>query len=714
MTIWKTPPSQQRSMPRQRRLIAGLLSILVALLATSGLVAIAGPHPGGAGLAAVGPIAGETGFPVWYKDTNGVRLELCLEAANPLCGFLPGDVPNPDAPLSVPDNFPEEAFWMLAGAGMDTNNGGRALLTLALEAAFGGGAPASNDQIAFGRVRIWVDNLQPGATYVVTHPYGQQSFVADTADRRGIRFTEDIGIGSFAGPLSSRIGPFLSWDPAVAPAAPAGFIGDPNVEHQVTGSPYGTNIFRIEGPGIGSPGSPFLCPGHEAALDCIETNLFSLQGKLATNAGLDITQALYDRNAQGQTTLNLYASSEADQAIQIKKDPNGYFSTTLAQADGARYYARINTPSLPSTVTLVNAGDVPPTVKSAALIDLVTITRAEYDADSDTLLVEAVSSDQLNGGPTLTLEGFGDLINGEITLGAVAAPPISVTVRSSAGGSDSEQVRVSGAGFAPIPVAAVAGADQSVQQGQAVTLSGALSTPADEITAYAWAQTGGPAVSLTGADTSTASFTAPAESATLTFTLTVQGTGGPASDEVVVQVLNATAPTIVTPANVDAVRNTTVQLDASTSTGVTSYAWTQTGGPAVTLAGAATAQPSFTYPDSATPVQLELTVSGPGGSASQTVTVTPLADSVTIASAQYTRSSAQWRVRGTAGIAGRGNSARIYLGTTCTGTPFATAPVDDLGDWEYRGGGPAATNGARVSVCTTGGARQLNFAVRIR
>ena len=49
----------------------------------------------------------------------------------------------------------------------------------------------------------------------------------------GINDTEDLGLGSWAGPLGGRIGPFLTWDPAVAPLAPDGYIGNPGVEHKI-------------------------------------------------------------------------------------------------------------------------------------------------------------------------------------------------------------------------------------------------------------------------------------------------------------------------------------------------------------------------------------------------------------------------------------------------------------------------------------------------
>ena len=36
-------------------------------------------------LTKVGPTSGGNGFPVWYKDSNGTRLELCLDVGDPYC-----------------------------------------------------------------------------------------------------------------------------------------------------------------------------------------------------------------------------------------------------------------------------------------------------------------------------------------------------------------------------------------------------------------------------------------------------------------------------------------------------------------------------------------------------------------------------------------------------------------------------------------------------
>lgn len=82
-----------------------------------------------------------------------------------------------------------------------------------------------------------------------------------------------------------------------------------------------------------------------------------------------------------------------------------------------------------------------------------------------------------------------------------------------------------------------AGPDQIVSPGSAVVLKGSSDTsnlPEDTIV-YRWEQVLGPAVALTGADTHTAGFTAPAE-VSLTFKLTTSNAVGASDDQVVVKV----------------------------------------------------------------------------------------------------------------------------------------------------------------------------------
>ncbi len=150
------------------------------------------------------------------------------------------------------------------------------------------------------------------------------------------------------------------------------------------------------------------------------------------------------------------------------------------------------------------------------------------------------------------------------------------------------------------------------------------------------------------------------------------------------------------------VRGSLVTLNGTASLGATTFSWVQTApaSPVVVLAGANTAQPTFTFPATlAGPLTFQLTVTGPGGTSSDTVTISPLnADLLTITRAEYRRGINQWRLDGTATIlgapAGPGNTVTITLNKTTAGVTtsalLGTAAVDTLGVWTLRFNPPAA------------------------
>jgi len=218
-----------------------------------------------------------------------LALELCVEqpvtVPDPFGGppividpcLLDGVVPNPGQPITVPGNSPDELFWWAADAITPIIGGaGSADLILAIEAAFAQEDVVAGDQISFARVRIRVDAPVAG-DYLVIHPYGTSFFPNVTPGIRAINHTEDVGIqiGNFRGALNGRIGPFLIWDsgfPVTFPEFPGmQFVGDPAVEHTVTGSPFGTNFFRVLADTDGNGTFETLVA---------ETDLFSVMGKI--------------------------------------------------------------------------------------------------------------------------------------------------------------------------------------------------------------------------------------------------------------------------------------------------------------------------------------------------------------------------------------------------------------------------------------------------
>ena len=142
-------------------------------------------------VAALGPDNPLNGFPKYVKDINGVKLDLPTppigQAAtgDPLQVFTPPtmtfDAPILSNPWSVATGFGAEAFFYLAQSTMDLPNGGRALVVMGVEAAYGAGDPRNDppDQFLFARLRLRIDAPNLG-TYIVITPWGPRTFVVDT------------------------------------------------------------------------------------------------------------------------------------------------------------------------------------------------------------------------------------------------------------------------------------------------------------------------------------------------------------------------------------------------------------------------------------------------------------------------------------------------------------------------------------------------------
>ena len=433
------------------------------LVAVSALVLLFGlVHSAQAALVALGPPNSSTtsglaggiwGFPLWFEDSNNLRLELCLpNAAEIAAGACLAVPPNPGNLIAFPTNFPGESFWFASGALIALPGGGQARLDLAMEAAF---LPtvADGNQNAFGRVRFRVDVPPAGGTYTVRHPYGV--YTEDVPPGGVINFTEDIGGtgGSFAIALTSNIGPFLrpSLTPGGAPLPlfdgsalrpGALYLIDPAVvDTFVTGAVLpNLNEFRVDGPNIGGVG-----------INTIFTDRFTLQGRLFSGrvpTSLSGVRATYSRPAVGTGFVEVLANSAATAVLTIRDATGDIPTTTMLTDPGTgRFTSRIPiTPStiLPAslTVTADNTVSNPlttPTTLGANLTDLVTVTLAEHDPFTRTLTIQAASSDQVSS-PILTATGFGPLVSGKITVNNVISHPGAVTVTSSLGGSGTRDI----------------------------------------------------------------------------------------------------------------------------------------------------------------------------------------------------------------------------------------------------------------------------------
>lgn len=155
------------------------------------------------------------------------------------------------------------------------------------------------------------------------------------------------------------------------------------------------------------------------------------------------------------------------------------------------------------------------------------------------------------------------------------------------------------------PIAAV-GADQVVNTGAIVILDGTGSTdPGGAVQSYQWQQTAGsPTVNLSGANTATATFTAPpvgSGGVDLAFKLSVTDNHG-AQDEDTCNVHVNGPPVADAGADQQVRAGAVVVLDGTRSSdadgSIAVYRWAQAGGsPAVGLIGADTPRATFTAPD---------------------------------------------------------------------------------------------------------------------
>ncbi|HWU08619.1 MAG TPA: hypothetical protein VN520_19940 [Streptomyces sp.] len=531
MQLRRSAASSRPPRRPSRRVTAGLVAAAVtfagstaAWAATEVLVKNQG------NLTAVGPISSATGFPAWYQDSTGTRVELCLDGDNPLCGFLPGDIPNEAAPIEFPGNFPSEIFYQLADSSLDLPGGGSAVLTLGLEAAFANDIPQEGDQVVFGRQRIVVKDGPANTALIFQHPFG--TIEIDTNASGDGRLVEDISpaVGNFQTALKSNFGPFLKWPSG----APDGYLGNPDVEHVVTGSPTGYNKFSVTGGGLN-----------------LETNLFTITGKIATNHGVKADAA----QANG-SFVDVFATALGG-SLEVKAGPGYQTTPMLHDPDTDRYYARVAVDgALPASVTVQNVTDKPVSTSAVPVSKPFTLTAA-YNGSS-----LAVTS-SVDG---VSIAGFGPL-NGTTGSFPAAAPPATVTGTSSGtsitvpvlvtGGeaSPSGQVPVTpqpdpgpvtetegDTGVPPTPtdVAAVIAPVSPQLVGSTFTLDGSGTTGA---TTYAWTQTSGSAVTVNGADTAKPTVTIPFYakttdttqqpplSAPLTFTLVAKNADGATSEK---------------------------------------------------------------------------------------------------------------------------------------------------------------------------------------
>lgn len=258
---------------------------------------------------AFGPL-NEWGYPSFYEDHQGLRLIQMIDQNDPLSGIPPEEfLIGPPVISNDPSqsNFFHESFYWFANAFLTVPNLGDAELIQAVEGAFGNldESLTNGDQTVFSRLRIRLrgDAFEAGF-YTVETPMGLFTFDAPAVapGRRIINetfdclhlpingvttcgtapfgpsanyFTTPLGVLDDGTPVPT-LGPngpnYLVWDPSVLPLAPAGYVGDPNIPHRVTGAANGNpNHFRIS----------YRRTQNGPVEWSAQTDLFSVMGKIS-------------------------------------------------------------------------------------------------------------------------------------------------------------------------------------------------------------------------------------------------------------------------------------------------------------------------------------------------------------------------------------------------------------------------------------------------
>ena len=200
----------------------------------------------------------------------------------------------------------------------------------------------------------------------------------------------------------------------------------------------------------------------------------------------------------------------------------------------------------------------------------------------------------------------------------------NVKVRARYGGTSGDwsgEITITVVASANSPPTVDAGADQAVNEGTPVTLSGTATDPDGNPLTYSWTHDSALDIGLTGADTASVSFTAPqvAASAIITFTLTADDGTHTSSDAVAITVLDATAnspPTVDAGADQAVDEGTPVTLSGTATDpdgNPLTYSWTHDSALDIGLTGADTASVSFTAPQVAASAIITFTLTADDG-----------------------------------------------------------------------------------------------------
>ena len=280
-----------------RLLLGTLFASLLAGASSLPARAACGAFPftaGPPGTVIVGGASRPSGFADRIVDSNGVSLSLCLAgtgapdgtAANP-CFF---DAVESGNDFSAALGRGLEAFWFLADNVFATSGSASILgrVVTGVESTFLPATVADGNQVQFQRLRIRMDVNAVGR-YTVVHPWGSKTYEVSTLEagsglsKGEIDDTEDVTFTPGQA-VAGVVTPFLRWDPAIAPAAPAGYLGDGFTPHAVTGSPCSRNFVRVTAVALDGVTPLAIDPSDldgDGRTDAYTSRLFTVMGQEA-------------------------------------------------------------------------------------------------------------------------------------------------------------------------------------------------------------------------------------------------------------------------------------------------------------------------------------------------------------------------------------------------------------------------------------------------
>lgn len=342
------------------------------------------------------------------------------------------------------------------------------------------------------------------------------------------------------------------------------------------------NICHINRPLVSVGPNRTARPGHAIALAAVAT---------ASAAGGNIITYQWTQTAGPPVNLNGANTANATFVVPaVTNDTELTFQVTVTDSLGATASTGVTVTAFHINRLLATTASANQTVNQGANVALSGIATES----SPGAAITSYQWIQLAGPPVALTAA--NTQNASFTAPAMNADTVltfQLTVTDSTGATVTANANITVYGGAS-PLTVNAGPTQTASEGGNVTLAGtaAVSTAGATIASYQWTQIAGPAVTLTNANTANATFTAPAVTSdtVLTFQLTAtDSTGASASVAVSVTVYQIEQPLSVNTGSSQTVNERAVvtltasAADAKPGAAVTSYQWTQIGGPAIVL-----------------------------------------------------------------------------------------------------------------------------------